>query len=56
MLGGLGGGPLEQDQTAVYGVMLLENSHVIMHATTAGYCAAAGVRVTGEAVAELYLS
>ena len=53
VVGGLGGGPMELDETAVYGVMLLENSHVIMHATTAGYCAAAGVRVTGEGVAVL---
>jgi hypothetical protein len=30
------GTPSDLEETAVYGVMMIENSHVIMHASTAG--------------------
>ena len=53
VIGGLGGGPTDQNATAVYGVMLLEDAHMVSHASTLGYCCVSGVRVTGSAVCVL---
>ncbi len=36
VIGGMSGTASELEETAVYGVMVLEQSHVIMHASTAG--------------------
>ena len=36
VIGGLGGGPSDINETAIYAVMLLERSHLIMHASSAG--------------------
>ena len=53
VLGGLGGSLLEQNATAIYGVMMLESAHAIIHASTIGFSCAAAVRVMGSVVVVL---